>query len=400
MINLIPLTYAATSLTDQGSATAQQATAGISSFFSTIYEKSPAWIAAMVVFAASFFVAKMVKERVIDRVSEKFGEEDKDVLVLIGRVTYVAVLGVGITIALKIGGIDLTPLVAAVGFGLGFAMQDLVMNFLAGILILLNRPFHIGDYIKVNETVGQVVEIQSRATILKALDGTRIIVPNAELFTTQVTSFTSNPFRRVDIELGVSYATDLAHATRVTMETIKAHPKVLHEPAPGITWTGFGDENIDCTARFWVDSKGGWVRVKSELIQAIKKAYEENGIDMAYPTRTLLFSRETEGTQVPVYSATQEERKQHLEEIKNGEAELSNQIAASAQRAEAAKVEAPAAPAILVPTPGIPVVVPASALVGNTEPPAAPAVAPAAPITPADKLESGANFLKAQPNGD
>ncbi len=380
-MDFIPLARAATSLTDQGSATAQQATAGISSFFTTIYEKAPAWIAAMVVFASSFFVAKMVKERVIDRVSEKLGEDDKDVLVLIGRITYVAVLGVGITVALKIGGIDLTPLVAAVGFGLGFAMQDLVMNFLAGVLILLNRPFHIGDYIKVNDTVGQVMEIQSRATILKALDGTRIIVPNAELFTTQVTSFTSNPFRRVEIELGVSYAADLSHATRVTMEVVKAHPKVLHEPPPSITWTGFGEENIDFTARFWVGSKDGWVKVKSELIQAIKKAYDEQGIEMAYPTRTLLFSRETEGTQVPVYSASKEDHQQHAEEVKNDEATLSEKIAASEKRAEAAKIEQPATPVISVPTPGIPTVVPASVLV----------------VTPADKLESGANFLKAQP---
>lgn len=383
---LIPLARAATSLTDQGSATAQQATAGISSFFTTIYEKAPAWIAAMIVFASSFFVAKIVKEKVIDRVSEKLGEEDKDVLVLIGRVTYAGVLGVGITIALKIGGIDITPLVAAIGFGLGFAMQDLVMNFLAGVLILMNRPFHIGDYIKVNDTVGQVMEIQSRATILKALDGTRIIVPNADLFTTQVTSFTSNPFRRVEIELGVSYAADLGHATRVTMEVLKAHPKVLHEPAPGVLWTGFGDENIDFTARFWVGSKDGWIKVKSELIQAIKKAYDEQGIEMAYPTRTLLFSRETEGTQVPIYSASKEEHAQHAEEIKKSEAELSEQIEASAQRANAAKVEIPAQPTISVPTPGIPTVVPASQLV--------PATVPV--VTPADKLESGANFLKSQ----
>lgn len=385
-MNLIPLANAATSLTDQGSATAQQATAGISSFFTTIYEKAPAWIAAMIVFASSFFVAKMVKEKVIDRVSEKLGEEDKDVLVLIGRVTYAGVLGVGITIALKIGGIDITPLVAAIGFGLGFAMQDLVMNFLAGVLILMNRPFHIGDYIKVNDTVGQVMEIQSRATILKALDGTRIIVPNADLFTTQVTSFTSNPFRRVEIELGVSYATDLAHATRVTMEVVKAHPKVLHEPPASITWTGFGDENIDFTARFWVGSKDGWIKVKSELIQAIKKAYDEQGIEMAYPTRTLLFSRETEGAQVPIYSASKEEHQQHLEEVKKDEAELSGQIAASESRAKEANVEPIAAPTISVPTPGIPTVVPASQLV--------PATVPV--ITPADKLESGANFLKSQ----
>lgn len=388
-------TALAAGITDQGRETAQEATTGISTFLTTIWVKAPGWIAAMVVFAASFLMAKMMKEKVVDRVSEKFGEEDKDVLILIGRSTYVAVLAVGITVALKIGGIDLTAIVAAVGFGIGFALQDIVMNFIAGILILLNRPFHIGDMISVNGTIGKVQEIQSRATILKALDGTRVIVPNADVFGNQVVNFTMNPFRRVELELGVAYGTDLGHAGRITMEAIKEHPKVLLDPAPVILWTGFGSSNIDFVARFWVDSKSNWLKTKSEVIQLIKRLYEENGIGMSYDTRTLLFSPETEAVQVPIYSAKEEEHRQIMAQRQAEEQEMAEQIEASAQRAGVPPVltfkDAPVMPAAAVPP--VEVVVPATTVVTPAvEPAVVPVVADVVvPVT--ERADTGANFL-------
>lgn len=327
-------THAASSITQQGNTAATQATSGITEFFSTIWEKAPLWIAAMIVFACSFVVAKIIKEKVVDKVSGKLSEDDQDVLVLIGRATYVAVLSVGITIALKIGGIDLTTIIAAIGFGIGFALQDLIMNFIAGIMILINRQFTLGDFIQVNTTIGQVVEIQSRATVLKALDGTRVIVPNSQLFTNQVTSFTSNPFRRIDVGVGVEYRTDLAHASQIIKEALAEQSGVLQEPACAILLDSFGDSSINFIVRFWVDSRSNWLKTKSQVIQGIKKHFDEAGIGIPFPIHTLVFDRETEGVMMPIYQASHDEFSSQQNKREKQEVDLAAKIAASTERAK------------------------------------------------------------------
>lgn len=333
----VPFAFSAT-LSSQGASAANQAGSGISTFFQSIYEKAPSWIAAMVVFACSFVFARMMKEKVVDKVSQKFAQEDQDVLVLVGRATYVGVLALGITIALKIGGIDITAIMAAIGFGLGFAMQDLMTNFIAGILILLNRQFTIGDYIQVGDTVGKVAEIQSRATILRGLDGTRIIVPNASLFTNQVTSFTSNPFRRVQIDVGVDYRADLSYTHQVLYKTLQTNPGVLWDPKPAILIDNFGDASVDFVVKFWVDSHSNWPKTKSDLIHAIKENLDKAGIVMPYPTTTLVFDRDNEKVVMPTYSMSATDMTEHKKALADDDARLAAQIAASDQEEKAAKI--------------------------------------------------------------
>ncbi|HCW31957.1 MAG: mechanosensitive ion channel MscS [Candidatus Peregrinibacteria bacterium GW2011_GWE2_39_6] len=312
---------------------------GLTNFFATIFGQAPSWIAALVVFALSFFVAGMVKEKVVDKFSEKFTDEDQDVLVLIGRTTYAISLALGITIALKIAGIDVTAIVAAIGFGLGFAMQDLMTNFIAGILILMNRQFVIGDFIKVGSTLGKVVEIQSRATILKAIDGTRVIVPNSALFKNQVTSFTSNPFRRIEITgVGVDYYTDLAYTQKVIYAAILGHSHVLREPKPVVLVDTFGDSSIDFKIRFWVESRANWMQIKSEVITAIKRHLDEAGIDMPYPIYSLEMGKEMANSVIPTYRMSSEELVQFRKKRQSQEEALAQQIAASAKE-EATQAE-------------------------------------------------------------
>jgi small conductance mechanosensitive channel len=324
----------AASITDQGNATATETTSGLTDFFGTLWASAPQWIAAMIIFACSFIFAKATKEKVVDRVSNKLAEDDQEVLVLIGRATYVAVLLLGVTISLKIAGIDLTAIIAAVGFGMGFAMQDLIMNFIAGIMILVNRQFTLGDYIKVNDTIGQVTEIQSRATILKALDGTRVIVPNSQLFTNQVTSFTSNPFRRIEVEVGVEYRTDLEHATQIIKEALDEHPPVLKEPGPAIVLDEFSDNSINFLVRFWVDSKSNWVGTKSGVIKLIKKHFDAAGIEIPFPIRTLVMDKNTEDVMIPVYEAESSEFAAKKAQREKEEAALAVNVAAAAGRAK------------------------------------------------------------------
>jgi small conductance mechanosensitive channel len=321
-------------LTDQGRSTVTESSSGVTSFFSTLWTKAPGWIAAMIVFACSFVFANMMKNKVVDRVSEKLEDEDKDVLVLIGRATYMGVLAVGITISLKIAGIDLTAIIAAIGFGIGFALQDLMMNFLSGILILVNRQFTIGDFIKVNGTIGQVMEIQSRATILKALDGTRVIVPNADLFKNEVISFTSNDTRRIEVAVGVAYRTDLAHASQIILESLKDNAGVLNEPVPAILLNEFSDNSINFLVRFWVDSHAKWLNTKSEVIHSIKQHFDAEGIEIPFPIRTLVFDKDTEDVMIPTYQAASAELNSKQAQRESEQTELATKIAAAAERAQ------------------------------------------------------------------
>lgn len=254
----------------------------VGAFFDYIIGRVPSWIAGVVVFVLAFGVAKIAKSAVESRISDKIDEEHQEILILAGRVSYFGTLIVGITVALKIAGIDLTTILAAVAFGIGFALQDLIMNFLSGVLILLNRQFTIGDFIKVGNTLGKVMEIQTRATILKAVDGTKVIVPNADIFRNQVVSYTTNPTRRITLPLYISYDTDIKYATKTALEVLKAHPKILKKPNPSIIIKNYGDSSIDLEARFWVGSRDGWIHIKSIVMHEMLQAFTSAGIIIPY----------------------------------------------------------------------------------------------------------------------
>ena len=155
--------FAATQAEEVASGTALE----LASLIEFVLTRIPLWIAGFVVIVLSVIVAKVGRRIIENKLAEKgIEEEHKELQILGGRITYTAILTLGITIGLKIAGIDLTTILAAVAFGIGFALKDLIMNFLAGIMILLGQQFTIGDFISIGGTLGKVVEIQSRVTIL------------------------------------------------------------------------------------------------------------------------------------------------------------------------------------------------------------------------------------------
>lgn len=265
----------------------------IAGFFDYIIGQVPSWIAGFIVFVLTIFVARIAKAAVESRISDRIDEEHQEVMVLAGRVTYFGILILGITVALKIAGIDLTTILAAIAFGIGFALRDLISNFLAGVFILVSRQFTIGDFIKVGSTTGKVMEIQTRATILKAFDGTKVIVPNAEIFTNQVVSFTTNPLRRVVIPLYISYDSDIKYALQIALKVLKKYPKILKKPPPSVIVKDYGDSSIDLSARFWVGSRDGWIKIKSAVMAKMLRAFAEAGIIIPYEVMHIETNQDT-----------------------------------------------------------------------------------------------------------
>jgi small conductance mechanosensitive channel len=171
-------------------------------------------------------------------------------------------------------------------------LKDIIINFLAGVMILAQKYFTIGDFINIEGTIGKIVEIQTRATILQALDGTMVVVPNSELFSKQVISYTSNPFRRIELAVGVGYDTDLNQAVENCYSAIKSTSGILVEPKPVVIVKGFGDSSIDLAVRAWVESRGGWLKIKSNLTMNIKSHFDKADINIPFPIRTVVFDKD------------------------------------------------------------------------------------------------------------
>jgi len=275
------------------SQTGDKTQSGVLTFFDTIRSKFPGWIAGGVVVLLSFMIASVAKRMVINKVASHLEEDNQAILILVGRTTYVGVLSVGLAIGLSFWGIKIDALLAAFGIGLAFALRDIMTNFIAGVLLLISRQFRIGDFIQVGGSIkGKVQEIQARATILKGLDGTKIIVPNKDIFNKSVISFTTNPFRRIEVKMGVDYRTDISLASDIIEDVLKGHKGTLKEPKPQVLTTSFGESAVDLSVRFWVDSDSSWTKTRSQIIEGIQKAFKEAKITIPWPIRTIVYDKD------------------------------------------------------------------------------------------------------------
>src|SRR5690606_7033699 len=155
-----------------------------------------------------------------------------------------------------------------------------------------SRHYSIGDSIKVGGKMGKIVEIQTRATVLRAFDGTKIIVPNADLFKNQVTSLTSNPFRRFKVKMSINHGEDLRKTMEVVLKAVEETEGVLAQPKPSMRYTEFGQYSINFSVKAWVESRAGWIKIRHRVILNISKALREAGIAIPYPIQTIKVSRQ------------------------------------------------------------------------------------------------------------
>ena len=289
----ISTAFAATQTDSTASSVATQTGDQLQGLADTFIHSIPYWITGGIVIAISFVIAKMVSDNVENKMSEAgLEEEHKEIQIVAGRAVNATIILMGITIGLKIAGIDLTSIVAAGAFGVGFAMQDIITNFMAGIIVLLQKQFTIGDWITVNGTIGIIQEIQSRYTVIRKFDGTKVIVPNAELFKNQVTSLTSNPFRRFQFEFGVDLYLDLKEVIEVIYGSIDKVDKILKTPKPNIIVRPPGGYYNNLRIRCWVISKKGILKPMSALIRQMHQDFYARGWSFPYPTQTLILDKD------------------------------------------------------------------------------------------------------------
>jgi small-conductance mechanosensitive channel len=210
----------------------------------------------------------------------------------IARITGYVFIALGFYIALQIVGLNLTSLAVvagAIGVGIGFGLQNIVHNFVSGLIILAERPITIGDRVEVGNVAGQVKEIRLRSTTVVTNDNIAIIVPNSDFITHRVTNWSHGDTRvRIRLPVGVAYGTDLHKLQRVLIEVASEHSKVLREPAPSVFFNGFGDSALNFELAVWTSEMTFQPRrLKSELYFAIDKKFRENQIEVPFPQRDI-----------------------------------------------------------------------------------------------------------------
>lgn len=212
---------------------------------------------------------------------------DPTLVSFIGNLTYFALLTFVILAALGQLGVQTTSFIAvlgAAGLAIGLALQGSLANFAAGVLMIIFRPFKVGDVITGAGVTGAVEEIQIFTTQLKTPDNQTIIVPNAKLTGDNIVNFSSKGTRRVDLVFGIGYADDIDKAKALIGDIINQDPRILKDPAPTIGLLELADSSVNFAVRPWVNASDYW-NVYFHLNETVKKRFDAEGINIPYPQR-------------------------------------------------------------------------------------------------------------------
>lgn len=210
----------------------------------------------------------------------------------LGRFTTYALFLGGLFVGLQSLGVNLNSLVVfggAIGVGVGLGLQNVVSNFVAGIILLIEQPIRIGDRIAINDVLGDVIRIAARSTWIRTNDNVVIIVPNSDFINNAVTNWTANdPRVRITLPVGVGYNSAPEKVRDILLEAAQKHKQVLADPAPDVIFTDYGDNSINFTLRVWTEARTHAPLVlKSDLYFYLFERFREEGIELPFPQRDL-----------------------------------------------------------------------------------------------------------------
>lgn len=274
----------------------------VTTWLEALVESLPNLIAAVMVLLVFWGLARLAR-RVVERFAGRVADQP-EINRLIAQASYLAVLALGLVLAL--GTLNLNKTVTSLlagagilGLALGFAFQDIAENFIAGIILNLRNQFNEGDIIKTSDYTGIVERVELRATLLMVPTGQRVLIPNADVYKNAIVNYTQTGKHRVDIPVGVSYADDLEKAKRIAIEAVESIEERDTSREVELFYDEFGSSSINFKVRFWIDygRQVDFHRARSEAIMRIKKAFDANDITIPFPIRTLDFAGGASGGQ-------------------------------------------------------------------------------------------------------
>jgi small conductance mechanosensitive channel len=246
-----------------------------------------------------FYVGKFVIGMVVGAIHKLMQKQqvDKTLETFICNLVRTVLMVVVVIAAIGALGVETTSFIAifgAAGLAVGLALQGSLSNFASGVLIVLFRPYRVGDFIEAAGIAGSVEQVQILTTILKTGDNKQIIVPNSQIMDSIITNYSANPTRRVDMVIGVSYSDDLDKVRETLQQLIAADDRILNEPAATIAVSELADSSVNFVVRPWVNVADYWA-VKFDLTEAIKKRFDKDNISFPFPQQDVHLYNETAG---------------------------------------------------------------------------------------------------------
>ncbi|MDR5867987.1 mechanosensitive ion channel family protein [Halomonas koreensis] len=242
-------------------------------------------VAAIAIFVVGRWAAKLLNRLAIKAMQR--GRLDPLLVKFLGNILHALMLIFVVLAAISQVGIQTTSLIAvigAAGLAVGLALQGSLANFAAGVLVIIFRPYKIGDYVEAGGVAGTIDDVQIFTTELCTPDNRRIIVPNGQMMNGAITNYSSHDIRRVDLVVGVGYDDDIDTVRRVLEAVVADDPRVLADPAPNIRMSAMGDSSVSWIVRPWVKAADYW-DVHWEMTEAIKRRFDAEGIRIPFPQR-------------------------------------------------------------------------------------------------------------------
>ncbi len=244
-------------------------------------------IAAVVILVAGRWIAKGASNLV--RGMMRRANIDQTIRSFVGNLVNVALMAFVVLAALSQLGIQTTSFIAvlgAAGLAVGLALQGSLANFAAGFLMIIFKPFSVGDYIEGGGVTGTVADIQIFTTTLKTPDNKCVIIPNAKLTSDNIVNWTANGTRRVDLEFGIGYRDDIDKARQVIQNVLDQDTRILKEPPAQVAVLSLGDSSVNFAVRPWATVQDYW-SVHFDTTEKIKKAFDAHGINIPFPQRDI-----------------------------------------------------------------------------------------------------------------
>jgi small-conductance mechanosensitive channel len=255
-------------------------------------EVSPAFLLKAAVFLVLLVLVSRASRRILqDRVLSRTSI-DPGLQYALEVGTGYLVFVFGLIIGLQSVGLNLSSLAfltGIIGVGVGFGLQNIVNNFVSGLILLVERPIKVGDRVEIGDLTGDIVRIAARSTWVRTNDNVVIIVPNSDFISNRVTNWTANDRRvRINVRLGVSYSSDPALIRNILLGIAEAQAEILRDPAPDVIFQGFGDSSLDFELRVWTEDSLRTPQIlKSNLYFEIFRAFSDNDIEIPFPQRDI-----------------------------------------------------------------------------------------------------------------
>lgn len=245
------------------------------------------WLANIGFAVAIIVVGRIVVKWIVKLIRKLMIRADLDAILVnfASSIANAVLLLFVIIAALDQLGVNTTSLIAllgAAGLAVGLALQGSLQNFAAGVMMIIFRPFKLGDFIEAGGVVGVVEQISIFSTTLKTGDNREVIVPNGQIYAGAITNYSARETRRIDMVFGIGYDDDMLKAKKIMENILSKHKLILDDPAPAVAVAELADSSVNFNVRPWVNSDDYW-GVRSELIEKIKLAFDKEGISIPYP---------------------------------------------------------------------------------------------------------------------